>query len=96
MSSVDKITDEHLRIVDLTLEIFSQYLMNTTACRQLAQIPVVKQIASAHVTQFRILQDPRQYKQLGQFFRVLTGLWLTEDYIGDFHDYLNQLTGTIQ
>jgi hypothetical protein len=48
MSSVDKITEEHLRIVDLTLEIFSQYLINTTACRLLAQIPVVKQVATAH------------------------------------------------
>lgn len=33
MSSVDKITDDNLRIVDLTLEIFSQYLLNTVACR---------------------------------------------------------------
>jgi len=42
MNSADKITDENLRIVDLTLEIFSQYLLNTVACRQLSQIPVVK------------------------------------------------------
>lgn len=33
MGSADRITDEHLRIVDLTLEILSQYLMNTIACR---------------------------------------------------------------
>jgi hypothetical protein len=26
----------------------------------------------------------------------LTGLWLTEDFVENFHDYLNQLSGTIE
>jgi hypothetical protein len=53
---------------------------------------MVRQLASAHINQFNILQEPSQSKQLGQFFRVLTGLWLSEDYIANFHMYLEQLT----
>jgi hypothetical protein len=61
----------------------------------LASIPIVKEIASAHVTQFRILQEPQQRKQLAQFFKVLTGLWLSEDYISSFYECLNQLSPTL-
>jgi hypothetical protein len=38
------------------------------------------------------LQQPKQVKQLGTFFKVLTNLWVTEEYLQSFHEYLNQLT----
>lgn len=91
MFSQDKVSDANLRTVDLSLDVLSQYITSTIACRSLSQIPVIKEIATTHINQFRILQAPKQAKQLGQFFRVLTNLWLTEDYITHFHDYLNQL-----
>lgn len=59
MASAESQTPEHMRIVDLSLEILSSYLDNTTACRLLASLPVVKQLATAHITQFRILQGKK-------------------------------------
>ena len=35
-------------------------------------------------------------KQLGQFFRVLCGLWCTEEFHSQFPSYLDQLTPQIQ
>lgn len=35
-------------------------------------------------------------KQLGQFFRVLCGMWVTEDFIDKFSIYLDQLVPQIQ
>ena len=35
-------------------------------------------------------------KQLGQFFRVLCGMWVTEEFISSFPSYLDQLTPQIQ
>ena len=43
---------------------------------------MAKQLAQAHINQFNILQGPQQMKQLGQFFRVLSGMWVTEDFFG--------------
>ena len=37
----------------------------------------------------------KQQKQLGQFFKVLTSLWLTEEFSQQFQDYLNQLNPMI-
>lgn len=42
-------TEEAKRIVDLSLEVFSSYLNNSVSSRQLAALPVVKQLASAHI-----------------------------------------------
>lgn len=35
-------------------------------------------------------------KQLGQFFRVLCGMWVTEEFVGKFDSYLDQLAPQIQ
>ena len=35
-------------------------------------------------------------KQLGEFFRVICSLWVTEDFIHKFSSYLDQLTPQIQ
>ena len=86
----------HTRIVDLSLDVLSQYLQSSIACKAFSKIQVINQIAQSHINHFNILQDPRQVKQLGHFFKVLTGLWLTEDHIVNFHDYLNQLLPTLQ
>lgn len=59
MHSADKDSLAHSRIVDLSLEVLSSYMTNSVACKQLSLIPVIKQIASAHISQFRILQDAR-------------------------------------
>lgn len=91
MTSCESTQEEHRQIVDLTLEVLSSYLINSNACKHISELPVVKQLAQAHVSQFNILQQPSQVKQLGQFFRVLTSLWVTEEFISNFHDYLNQL-----
>ena len=56
----------------------------------------MKQLATTHVAQFSILQQPSQRKQLGQFFGVLTGLWVSNDFVGKFHEYLDQLVPSMQ
>jgi exportin-7 len=84
------------RICDQSLDVFSSYLNNTSACRQISQLEIIRQLVTTHITQFNILQAPRQHKQLGQFFRVLSGLWVTEEFVGEFHEYLDQLVPQIQ
>ena len=42
--------EEDKRIVDLSLEVFSTYLNNSVSSRQLAALPVVKQLATTHIT----------------------------------------------
>lgn len=84
-----EISDDRQQIIDLSLETLNLYLSNSVSCRLLANVPVIKQLACAHISQFSILQSPKQVKSLGQLYRVLTSLWLTEDYILNFHQYLN-------
>lgn len=55
MTSAGSQKREDSRIVDISLEVFASYLNNAVACRQIAQLDVVKQLATAHVTQFSIL-----------------------------------------
>ena len=96
MSSADSPKAQERRIVDLALEVFNNYLSNFASCQQIATLPVTKQLAEVHINQFNILQGPSQMKQLGEFFRVLSGLWVTEDFIDKFSSYLDQLTPQIQ
>ena len=60
MTSAVSDKEEDKRIVDLSLEVFGAYLNNSVSSRQLASLPVVKQLATAHITQFSILQAPSQ------------------------------------
>lgn len=96
MSSANSPKLEEKRIVDDALDVFNHYLCNHVSCRQISALPMTKQLAEAHINQFNILQGPNQMKQLGQFFRVLCGLWVTEDFISQFSSYLDQLTPQIQ
>lgn len=96
MSSGESSDPEHIRIVDLSLDVLSQYLNNSVSLRHLSELPMLKQLASSHISQFNILQEAAQQKQLGQFFRVLTGLWVSEDFVGEFHTYLGQLSPKIE
>ena len=60
-SSVDDEGGEK-RIVDQSLDVFCEYLTNRVSSRQLTALPVVKQLATTHVAQFSILQQPSQRK----------------------------------
>lgn len=53
LSSSQKHEDQ--RLMKMTLECFQAYLINQISCRHISKIPVVKQLATAHVTQFNIL-----------------------------------------
>ena len=46
---------EEKRLVDISLEVFSTYLCNSISSRQLVALPIVKQLAQTHLTQFNIL-----------------------------------------
>jgi exportin-7 len=45
--------------------------------------------------QFNILQNDPNLKHLGQFFKVLTNLWVHEDFVEGFENYINQLNTII-
>lgn len=96
MSSANSDKSEEKRIVDQSLDVFNTFLVNHVSCKQLAALPIVKQLATAHINQFSILQGASQMKQLGQFFRVLCSLWVTEEFISSFPSYLEQLAPKIQ
>ena len=93
MSSSKK--HDEVRLVKVSLECFHVYLLHAISCRHLARVPVVRQLATAHITQFQILQAPSQMKELGHFFKVLSLLWVTDDFVGDFTSYLDQLIPTM-
>lgn len=56
MSSANLSDPDHVRIVDLSLDVLSQYLNNSISQRQLSQLPFLKQLATSHISQFNILQ----------------------------------------
>jgi len=56
MSSADSPKLEEKRIVDEALDVFNNYLCNHVSCRQIATLPVTKQLAEMHINQFNILQ----------------------------------------
>ena len=45
--------------------------------------------------QFNILQNDPNVKHIGQFFKVLTGLWVNEDFVDEFEAYISQLNSII-
>jgi len=65
MSLANSPKTEERTIVDEALEVFNHFLCNHVSCRQIATLPVTKQLAEAHINQFNILQGPNQMKQLG-------------------------------
>ena len=46
--------------------------------------------------QFNILQNDPNLKHLSQFFKILTNLWVHEDFVDDFETYISQLNTIIQ
>lgn len=50
MHSANKTAEEaHSRIVEMSLEVLSQYITSTMACKSLAQIPEIRQLATTHI-----------------------------------------------
>jgi hypothetical protein len=45
--------------------------------------------------QFNILQNDPNLKHLGQFFKILTNLWVHEDFVESFESYISQLNTII-
>lgn len=45
--------------------------------------------------QFNILQNDPNLKHLGSFFKILTNLWVHEDFVENFETYISQLNGII-
>ena len=55
----------------------------------MSRIAVVRQLVTSHISQFQILQGPSQMKDLGHFFRILSLLWVSEEFVNDFTSYLD-------
>jgi hypothetical protein len=56
ISSAGSTEAEHMRIVDLTLSVLSNFLSNSHSCKKLANVPVIRQLAESHISSFNILQ----------------------------------------
>ena len=78
-------------MVDTTLEVFDQFISNSSSGRLFAKLDIVKQLLQNHILQFNILGGDPKYKHFCTFFKILTNLWLHEDYIEGFNDYISQL-----
>ena len=55
ISSSGSNEQEHVRIVDLTLAVLSNFLGNSHSCKKLANVPVIRQLAESHISSFNIL-----------------------------------------
>jgi len=57
----------------------------------------MQELATQHVTSFQILQGPMHIKPLGQFYKILTVLWINEfsKKESQFRECLQQLEPTL-
>ena len=62
MSSHSSPRPEEKRLIEKTLDVFNAYLANHISSRQIANLPITKQLAEAHINQFNILQGANQMK----------------------------------
>ena len=90
MSSSESEDFDEKRVVKMTLECFQNFLLNDISQCYISKVPIVRQLATSHISQFpHILQGSGQIKQLGVFYSILTLLWLQSDFIEDFSSYLD-------
>ena len=95
MTLSESTSAEEQLLVKQSLECFHVYLLHQISCRQMSRIAVVRQLVTSHISQFQILQGPSQMKDLGHFFRILSLLWVSEEFVNDFTSYLDQLLPTL-
>lgn len=89
-------TVEGKRVIGSTLDFFDIFVSSPSSNRMLSKSNIIKQLIQNHVMQFNILQNDPNLKHIGQFFKILTSLWLHEDYVESFENYIAQLSGIIQ
>ena len=92
----DGSTVDGRRIIQIALETFDSFVSTSTSCRFFIKLDIIKQLVSNHMAQFNILQNDTNYKHLGQFFKVLTILWVHEEFIDHFDSYISQLNPIIE
>ncbi|CDW76789.1 importin-n-terminal domain-containing protein [Stylonychia lemnae] len=88
-------TDEGKEIIGFTLDFFDVFVSSPSSCRLLSKSSIIKQLIQNHVMQFNVLQNDPNQKHIGQFFKILSILWLHEDYIDNFETYISQLNTII-
>ena len=82
---------ERIRLVNLTLEVFNNYLTDNRTRDLITSIPSVKLLVKNHVNHFEIFEARSQIKQLEEFFRVLSAIWTCSDFVADYEMSLGQL-----
>lgn len=80
---------EEMRLVRASIETIHIYLLTSISCKMSAKVPLMRQLATSHISQFQILKAPHQMKELSHFYRVLALLWVNEEFISDFTSYLD-------
>jgi hypothetical protein len=94
--TADGATDEGKRIIQSTLEVFESLITSSSTCKLLNKLDLVQQLIQNHVMGFNILQNDSNFKHLGQFYKILASLWINEDFIENFDNYISQLNRIIQ
>ena len=82
-------------LVSTSLDVLATYTGSSQSCKLLGGTDIMRQLVKSGLSDFPVLQEPNQMKQLGQFYRVLMNLWLQEDFLESFDDNVSQLCPTI-
>ena len=91
MSSTESEDFDEKRVVKMSLECFNNYLLQDISQCYISKVPIVRQLATSHISQFpHILQGSSQMKELCSFYKILALLWISNDYIADFDSNLDQ------
>jgi len=88
--------EEDKRLVDVTLDVFDIFVYTSSSSKMLCRLEIIQKLIKHHVVQFNILQNDNNLKHLSTFYKILTTLWLNEEYVHDFSQYISQLNSLIQ
>eukprot|EP00347_Sterkiella_histriomuscorum_P015544 403356631 len=77
--------------VEETLTVFEIFLNSSITNKILGMCPIVQRFVSETVLQFNLFQHERDAKFLVRFFRIISSVWVNQQYISNFDTYLSQL-----
>jgi len=81
--------DDNKRLTEMTLDVFDLFVYTASSCKMFCRLPVIKQLVTNHLMQFNILSSDTNLKHLEKFYKILTNLWLHEDFVEHFEQYIS-------
>lgn len=78
-------------VVQLTLETLGKLVASHHSSKLLSQTQLMNRLVQSSQKQIQVLQDSDQGKQLSLFYKILSGLWLTDFDESVFEKNISQL-----